>query len=156
MALTFSVVASADSMPHYRLYTNALGGGWQKAGSYFPHDEFYDASTRQAAIEVAARARPGARVASETPGVFEYYAKQAGRADLISVSLSDHAAVQQFQPGDFVIDARGRRYFSNDGLMAGLRRAKAPDVKLLLGQVPSLDIYTLDQPSAQALISSAK
>jgi hypothetical protein len=156
VALTFSAVASADSMPHYRLYTNALGGGWSHAGNYFPHDEFYDASTRQAAIEVAARARPGARVASETPSLVEFYAKQAGRNDLVSVSLSDHAAVQQFQPGDIVIDARGRRYFSNEALMAALRKAKAPDVKLLLGQVPSLEIYTLDQPAAQALIDAAR
>ncbi|HEY9284536.1 MAG TPA: glycosyltransferase family 39 protein, partial [Pyrinomonadaceae bacterium] len=44
-----SAYASATAAPHYRLYTNALGGGDARAGSYFPHDEFYDASTPEAA-----------------------------------------------------------------------------------------------------------
>ncbi|HWS55001.1 MAG TPA: amino acid adenylation domain-containing protein, partial [Pyrinomonadaceae bacterium] len=48
-----SALASASAAPHFRLYTNALGGGPAAAGSYFPHDEFYDASTRQTAEAVA-------------------------------------------------------------------------------------------------------
>jgi 4-amino-4-deoxy-L-arabinose transferase-like glycosyltransferase len=156
LILSFPVIASASAMPHYRLYTNALGGGWQRAGSYFPHDEFYDASVREAAREIAARARQGARVASETPGLVEYYAKLAGRNDLVSLSLTDRAAMQQFETGDVVIVARGRRYFSNDVLVKSLQQASAADVSLSLGKVESLKIYTLDQSSARVFVEVAR
>ncbi len=156
LALTFPAIAAASVMPHYRLYTNVLGGGWERAGSYFPHDEFYDASIRQAAFEIAARAGKGVRVASETPGLVDYYAKLAGRNDLVSLSLTDHAAMQQFQVGDIVIVARGRRYFSNEAQVESLRGAKGPDVNLSLGRVPSVDIYTLDQSAAQAFVKAAR
>src|SRR6266851_4512954 len=41
-----SVQASASVAPHFRLFTNAVGGGAAGEGYYFPHDEFYDASVR--------------------------------------------------------------------------------------------------------------
>lgn len=156
LALTFPVIASASVVPHYRLYTNALGGGWEKAGSYFPHDEFYDASVRQTAFEIASRARQGARVANETPGLFEHYLQLAGRTDIVSLSLSNQAAVRQFEAGDFVIVARGRRYFSNDKLLKSLQQADAPDVNLSLGRVPSTAIYLLDESSAKAFVEAAR
>ena len=91
------------------------------AGYYFPHDEFYDASMRDAMVEIAKRARPGALVASETPTVAAYYAQRADRPDLVLVLLSDPEALKQLGEGDFVIDARGRRYFSNELVLAKLR-----------------------------------
>ncbi len=136
--------AAASVGPHYRLYTNFLGGGWQRAGDYFPHDEFYDANIPQAAAEIARRARPGARVASETPGLFTYYANRAGRNDLVAVSLSDNAARQQLSTGDFVIVARGRRYFSNDAYLTNLQKIRQPFVTILLGPVPAVKIFQLD------------
>ncbi len=48
-ALACSAYAAAGSLPYYRLYTNALGGGAARAGDYFPHDEFYDAAVRDTA-----------------------------------------------------------------------------------------------------------
>jgi 4-amino-4-deoxy-L-arabinose transferase-like glycosyltransferase len=155
LALTFPVIASASVMPHYRLYTNVLGGGWEKAGSYFPHDEFYDASARQAAAEIAARARTGARVASETPGLIDYYARLAGRSDLVSLSLSDHEAMRQFTAGDFVINARGRRYFSNEELVRSLQQSSEPALNLSLGRVPSVSIYELDERAARVFADAA-
>ncbi|MBV9958216.1 MAG: glycosyltransferase family 39 protein [Acidobacteria bacterium] len=155
LALTFPVVAAASVMPHYRLYTNVLGGGWEKAGSYFPHDEFYDASARQAASEIATRARLGARVASETPGLIDYYARLAGRSDLVSLSLTDHEAMRQFTAGDFVIIARGRRYFSNEELTASLQGKSEPAINLTLGRVPSVAIYRLDETSARSFVEAA-
>ena len=155
LALTFPVIASASVMPHYRLYTNLLGGGEERAGSYFPHDEFYDASARQAAFEIATRAREGARVASETPGLIEYYARLAGRSDVVSLSLSDHAAMKQFEAGDFIINARGRRYFSNEELTQSLEQSSEPVINLSLGTVPSVAIYQLDQTSARAFVEAA-
>ena len=92
----------------------------ERAGTYFPHDEFYDARIREAASEIAVRARPGARVASETPGLVTYYARLRGREDILSLSLSETEAIRQLETGDFVIVARGRRYFSNEAEVARL------------------------------------
>jgi hypothetical protein len=144
MALAFPLVASATVSPYYRLYTNALGGGWERAGTYFPHDEFYDARVREAVYEIASRARAGARVASEVPALVTYYGQLAGRNDLISVSLSDKEAMQQFEAGDFVIVERGRRYFSNEAYVARLQQAGRPAATFSLGPVPAVNVFILD------------
>ena len=151
-----SLRASADSAPHFRLYTNALGGGAAKTGYYFPHDEFYDSSIREAMIEIARRATPGARVASETPGLAAYYAQRANRADLVCVPVSDPNALQQLHEGDFVIDARGRRYFSNELLLAELDRSSTPAFRVSLGNVPAASVYVLDKKSLKAIVEAAR
>ena len=151
VVIVSSVVAAASISPHFRLYTNALGGGLTKAGYYFPHDEFYDASLRDAVYEVALRAGTGARIASETPGLASYYAGRAGRNDLISNSLSDPDSLRMMGEGDFIIVARGRRYFSNDALISALQRSASPVFRLYLDAVPSADIYRLDEHSVAAV-----
>jgi hypothetical protein len=155
VVLASSAYASVGAAPHYRLYTSALGGGWERAGDYFPHDEFYDASTREVLEEVARLAAPGARVASETPELTSYYARLAGREDLRELSLSDHAAVREMREGDVVVVARGRRYFSNDELTASLRQTSKPKATVSLGRVPSAEIYVLDAESLAALTGAA-
>jgi dolichyl-phosphate-mannose-protein mannosyltransferase len=147
VVITASVISSVQAAPHFRLFTNSIGGGTAWAGYYFPHDEFYDASMRDVIVEIASRARPGARVASESPSLATYYAERAQRPDLVCVSLSDPEAVQQLQPGDFIIIARGRRYFSNDAVVSDLRDHATPVAELKLGSVPSAKIYELDQNS---------
>jgi len=138
-----SVIDSVNAAPHFRLFTNSIGGGTTWAGYYFPHDEFYDASMRDVMAEIASRARPGARVASESPSLATYYAERAKRTDLVCVSLSDPDAVKQLAVGDYVIVARGRRYFSNDALISSLRDHATPIAELKLGVVPSAKIYEL-------------
>jgi hypothetical protein len=145
-----SVINSVQAAPHFRLFTNSVGGGNAWAGYYFPHDEFYDASLRDVMSEIARRARPGARIASETPSLASYYAERANRTDLVSVSLSDPEAVKQLGTGDFVIIARGRRYFSNDAIISSLRE-HAPTAEFKLGDTPSAKIYELDQRSVAAV-----
>ena len=140
-----SVIDSVNAAPHFRLFTNSIGGGTSWAGYYFPHDEFYDASMRDVMAEIARRARSGARVASESPSVAAYYAERAKRPDLVCISLSDPAAVNQLATGDFVIIARGRRYFSNDAIISTLRDHSTPVSELKLGPVPSAKIYELDR-----------
>ncbi|HEY9401168.1 MAG TPA: glycosyltransferase family 39 protein [Pyrinomonadaceae bacterium] len=151
LVIASSVYASAGASPHYRLYTNALGGGQERAGSYFPHDEFYDASMRDAAHRIAALARPGARVASESPELFTHYAARAGRFDLVSVSLSDRAGIRALASGDIIIVARGRRYFSNDALIVKLGVTSRPVSELSLAGVPSTRIYQLDEHALRAI-----
>jgi len=153
LLILFSVQASLSVAPHYRLYLNQIGGGRAHAGDYFPPDEFYDASLRDAMSYIARRAKSSARVASETPGLAAYYAQQAGRNDLACVSLSDASALKELGAGDFVIAERGRRYFSNEALLSALRESSAPAFRLSLGDVPSAEIYVLDQTSA-ALINN--
>ena len=156
IVITGAVVSSIQAAPHFRLFTNIIGGGMEWAGYYFPHDEFYDASMRDAIGEIARRAPPGARVASESPSLASYYAERSQRTDLVCVSLSDAEAVKQLRPGDFIIVARGRRYFSNDALIHALRTHSTPIIDLKLSQVPSAKIYQLDANSLAVLSSASR
>ncbi|HEY0322095.1 MAG TPA: glycosyltransferase family 39 protein [Pyrinomonadaceae bacterium] len=150
-----SVWASVWAAPHYRLYTNWLGGGVAGAGNYFPQDEFSDAAIRDTIVEIARRARPQARVATETVGLASYYAEQAGRADLQFVSLSDAEALKKLSDGDFIMAARGRRYFSNEALLKQLAQSAQPAFRVPLGEVPAVDVYVLDPPLRAIIESNA-
>ncbi|HJS25398.1 MAG TPA: glycosyltransferase family 39 protein [Pyrinomonadaceae bacterium] len=145
--ISASVISSVQAAPHFRLFTNSIGGGTTWAGYYFPHDEFYDASMRDVIAEIAIRARSGARIASESPSLASYYAERAQRPDLVCVSLSDPDALKQLEAGDFVIVARGRRYFSNDAIIFALRDRATPIVEVKLDSVPSARVYQLDSSS---------
>jgi hypothetical protein len=139
-----SVAASTMATPYFRLYLNSLGGGASNAGFYFAHDEFYDTSMREAIAEIATRSKNGARVASESPSLAAYYSVRANRTDLVCVSLSDSAALKEFQDGDYVIAARGRRYFSNDAVLTALRQSSTPDFYIAAGNIPSVEVYRMD------------
>ena len=151
-----SVQASALVAPHFRLSTNVLGGGVAREGYYFPHDEFYDGSVRDVMFEIAKRAKPNAQVASEVPNLAAFYAKRANRADLVCVSLSDPNALKQLKEGDFVIDARGRRYFSNETLLNVLSKSATPAFQATLGPALSASVYELDKKSQAAVIETAQ
>jgi hypothetical protein len=151
LVLIFSAIASLTAMPHYRLYINTIGGGESRAGTYFPHDEFYDASIRDAVGVLASRAGPGARIACETPGLIKHYAQLAGRSDLNPVSLSDQQAVKELQAGDFILLAQGRRYFSNDAIVQRLPEIARPIATAKLADVPAIDIYLLDAATRRGL-----
>jgi len=144
-----SIVNSINAAPHFRLFTNSIGGGTSWAGYYFPHDEFYDASMRDVIAEIARRARPSAHVASESPSLAGYYAERDKRTDLVCISLSDPDAMKQLSAGDYIIIARGRRYFSNDAIISTLRDHSTPVAELKLGSVPSAKIYELSHEEAQ-------
>jgi hypothetical protein len=150
-----SVLASTVATPYFRLYLNRLGGGPANAGYYFSHDEFYDTSMREVMTDIARRAKPGARVASESPSLAGYYSSQANRPDLECVSLSDPEALKQFQEGDFIIAARGRRYFSNDSLLSALHQYSSPDFRVAAGTVPSVDVYRMDQNATEIVHENA-
>jgi hypothetical protein len=94
-------------------------------------------------------------VASETPGLASYYAGRAGRPDLVCVPLADPNQLQQLREGDFVIDAQGRRYFSNEMLLATLKQSSVPAFRVSLGQVPSASVYLLDKKSLEATEEAA-
>jgi hypothetical protein len=151
-----SVQASASVAPHFRLFTNVLGGGVAREGYYFPHDEFYDASVREVMFEIAKRAKPNAQVASEVPNLAAFYAQRANRADLVCVSVSDPDALKQLKEGDFLIDARGRRYFSNELLLDVLSHTTAPVFQAMLGRAPAALVYELDKHSQETVVETAR
>ena len=98
--------------PHYALYTNALAS--DKAGYFFPHDEFYDDGLREAIKYVCDVAPPGATIAHETPGVTGHYLARFGRTDLNSKTISSNEFDVRSAPGPiYVIVQRGRTYFEN-------------------------------------------
>lgn len=149
-------LASLSVTPYYRLYTNALGGGLEQAGNYFPHDEFFDGRLRESIAYIAAHAERGTRVASETPTLVDYYARVYGRDDLVSVWLSERDATQQLRAGDYVIVARGRRYLSNDAILARLQASGAPESTIMLGWTPAVGIYRLNETSLAAISDASK
>ena len=98
--------------PHYALYTNALAA--DKAGYYFPHDEFYDDGLREAINYVCQVAPNGATIAHETPGVARHYLNVFGRPDLKSQVISSKEFDVRTASGPvYVIVQRGRTYFEN-------------------------------------------
>ncbi len=145
--LVFPFLASLSVAPHYRLFTNALGGGMTSAGTYFPHDEFYDTSTRDIIAAIEPLAGPQAVVACETSSLFEYYANKNGRTDLSFVSLSDKGKVAVLNIGDFVVITRGRRYFSNTAYEEYLKTNAKPWAKITVAGVTSALIYDLNETS---------
>jgi hypothetical protein len=142
--------SAASAAPHFRLYMNSLTGGGELAGAYFPQDEFYDAYMFDAMKEIAARARPGARVGTEIPSLADYYAKRAGRTDISCAEFSPPAELEKFSVGDFLIDARGRTYYSNQAMLERLRQASKPAFTISVGDIPAADVYVLDAASLKA------
>ncbi|HXM34647.1 MAG TPA: glycosyltransferase family 39 protein [Pyrinomonadaceae bacterium] len=151
LLVILSVIASASALPHYRLFTNMLGGGSAKGGAYFTQDDLYDAEIKPVVKEIALRARQGAHVASETPTVCAYYAAQSNRSDLTCVSLSDGSSIRALRDGDYIIAARGRHYFSNDAVVAELLKSSKPSFTVSLGDIKAAEIYVLDQTSTERI-----
>jgi hypothetical protein len=104
-------VTMIQSMPYPSLYLNAFGAG--RVGYFFPHDEFYDLGARESIKYIAETAPPGARMASEIPGVVEYYLERYNRPDIRSEIISQpNFSLSEGRP-DFVLLQRGRLYFEN-------------------------------------------
>ncbi|MFN2501683.1 MAG: phospholipid carrier-dependent glycosyltransferase [Pyrinomonadaceae bacterium] len=143
--LAFPLFNSLAVTPHFRLFTNSLGSTMRQPGSFFPHDEFYDAGTREIVDHISSEAVDGAQVACETPDLFEYYARKRGRNDLHFVSLSDESKVAGLRADDFIVVAAGRRYVSNSGYIDMLKGTGSPVETIDLGGVPAVWIYKLDE-----------
>lgn len=147
MMIAASFYSAVSISPHFRLYTNALAGNSQDRFR-FPHDEFYDADTKEIVEKIAAGAKPNAVVAVETSGLFKHYANKIGRGDIYFASLSDELETVKLAAGDFVVVAKGRRYFSNDAFLKYLENDLQPYAETKLGENISAKIYLLDDDSA--------
>jgi len=122
-AVVFVVVPAVTAVahgPHYALYTNALAA--DKAGYFFPHDEFYDDGLREAIKYVSEVAEPRATIAHETPAVARHYLTKFGRTDLVSLPISAKDFDPTTAPGVvYVLVQRGRTYFENQNELAAVR-----------------------------------
>lgn len=105
------IVTMIENMPYPSLYLNAFGAG--RVGYFFPHDEFYDLGARESIKYIAETAPPGARMASEIPGVVEYYLERYNRPDIRSEIMSQPNFNLSDGRPDFVLLQRGRLYFEN-------------------------------------------
>ena len=124
-------IIAATHGPHYALYTNALAA--DKAGYYFPHDEFYDDGLREGFRFVCDVAPQGSTVAHETPAVARHYLTKFGRTDLKSHAIS----ATDFNPTTeagvvYVVMQRGRTYFENRDELSAVRAnfKKVHEVKI--------------------------
>jgi hypothetical protein len=138
--------SAASSAPFYSLYLNALGRG--EPGSYFPHDEFYDAGLREAVGQVCAEAPPGAVVFGEAPPVFDYYKRRFGREDIQFFQLSERAAVAAAPPPDYVIVQDGRIYFENVDYVRWLEATRSPESTIRVGGAVAERIFRLGGSAA--------
>ncbi len=94
------------------LFVNSVGRN--RVGYFFPHDEFYDLGARESVRFVAQTAPVGSMMASEIPGVVQYYLERFNRTDIRSEIISQPSFT--LSPGsspDFVLIQRGRVYFEN-------------------------------------------
>jgi hypothetical protein len=128
-----------------------IGTAFHPVIYYFPHDDFYDTSTRDVIAEIAANNTHGITVACETPVLFEYYAGKANRPDLHFVSLSDKTEVQKLKTDDVVVYTAGRRYVSNKEYLERLAATGASSKDIKIGDLTSSQIYVLDESSAEAM-----
>jgi hypothetical protein len=93
------------------LYVNVFGR--KGAGYYFPHDEFYDLGARESIKFIADNAPVGAKMASEIPGVVQYYLERYRRTDIGSEIISQPSFSLTENPPNFVMLQRGRVYIEN-------------------------------------------
>jgi len=114
LAIVFLVapaVSMLGSLPFPNLYLNTLGG--QRVGYFFPHDEFYDLGARESIRYIADNAPPGARLATEIPGVVEYYLQRYRRPDIQVEIMSQPGFTLSERAPDYVLLQPGRVYFEN-------------------------------------------
>lgn len=127
LALVFVLaptVIAIRHLPYPNLYVNILGGG--RVGYFFPHDEFYDIGARESIRYIADHAPPGSIVASEIPGVMQYYLERYNRRDIRLEILSHPNFNLDSSRPDFVLLQRGRIYFENESIYKFIERNFAP------------------------------
>jgi hypothetical protein len=144
---------TARSLPYPSLYLNALGG--DRTGFFFPHDEFYDLGARESIKYVAEHAPPNASIASEIPGVVQYYLERYNRPDIRSLIIShpDFDLVED-RP-DYVMLQRGRVYFENLEDFRLLEGRFTPVQASTYNGADATRVYRLDEASLKAAAQSS-
>lgn len=141
-------VTMIESMPYPSLYLNAFGAG--RVGYFFPHDEFYDLGARESIKYIAETAPPGARMASEIPGVVEYYLERYNRTDIRSEIMSQpNFSLSEGRP-DFVLLQRGRLYFENQENFSFIEKNFPVVQSSMYGGAAAAQVYLVGGEAAAA------
>jgi len=125
---------------HPSLYVNLFGRG--RVGYFFPHDEFYDLGARESIRFVAETAPQGATLASEIPGVVEYYLERFYRPDIRSHIISQPSFSLSQEPPDFVLLQRGRVYFENIKNFEFIEKNFVPVQSSVYEGAPAATVYS--------------
>ena len=148
--------AALSHAPHYRLYINAFGGGDDNVDWFFPHCDYFDTGFREAMQQIAARAEPGAEVATEIDWPAELYAERFGRPDLQQTLVRRGRACRSGQPC-YVVVQIGRLYFLNADAVQSLShrepwttvRVRGEDVVKVYRLEPGESPFPDENPSSQ-------
>src|SRR6185436_4281292 len=144
--LVSPAVSMIRSLPYPSLYVNALGG--HRVGYFFPHDEFYDLGARESIEYLAHTAPEGATIASDMPGVVEYYLERFHRPDIRSEILSHpDFSLDRTQP-DYVVLQRGRVYFENQDTFKRIEGSYPVVQASTYGGTDAVRVYMLGHESA--------
>ncbi|MFB3903600.1 MAG: glycosyltransferase family 39 protein [Acidobacteriota bacterium] len=130
-----------QSLPHYSLFVNCIGGGKARAGTYFPHDEFYDAGLREAVAYVVQAGPQLSAIYSDADDLVKYYANRYGRPDFIRATLCK--ADPTGSPTNFVLIQDGRRYFENTERIDRIERMYIPEKEVRVDGIPAVRIYRI-------------
>jgi len=147
--VVFPAVTMMRNMPYPSLYLNLFGGG--RVGYFFPHDEFYDLGARESIKHIAETAPRGAVVATEIPGVLQYYLERYGRPDIRSEIISHPEFSLDRSRPDYVLLQRGRTYFENREAFSFIEHNFATVQASEFEGVPATQLYkTSSQPPEKA------
>ncbi len=113
-------IATLNSLPTPSLFMNAIGGN--RAGYFFPHDEFYDLGARESIKYIADNAPEGITIASEVPGVVQYYLQKYNRTDIKSLAISHPEFSLARSRPYYVLLQPGRVYFENQEIFKFIER----------------------------------
>jgi hypothetical protein len=136
-------ITTIKSLPYPSLYLNVLGGG--RTGYYFPHDEFYDLGARESIKFVAETAPQGASLASEIPGVVQYYLERYNRPDIRSEIISHPKFNLIENPPDYILLQRGRLYFENQEEFKLVENSFSPEQASSYLGADASRVYRLDR-----------
>lgn len=131
------------------LYLNPLGGG--RTAFYFPHDEFYDLGARESIRHIAETAPIGSRMASEIPGVVEYYLERYNRRDIRSEIISKPSFRLNGTAPDYVLLQRGRIYFENQDNFKFIEKNFMPEQESVYEGAAASQVYRITGQKAASL-----
>jgi hypothetical protein len=137
-------VTTFMNLPHPSLYMNSIGGA--RVGYFFPHDEFYDVGARESIKYIAETAPRGASVASEIPGVVQYYMDRYDRADIRTEVMSHPLFNLDAHTPNYVILQRGRVYFENEEDYKRIEAGLRPVQTSTFSGVETSRVYRMDGP----------
>ena len=147
--LAVPALSAIANLPYPSLYLNAFGGNRQ--GYFFPHDEYYDLGARESIRYLAETAPYGASIASEIPGVVQYYLERYGRTDIHSEIISHPDFSLDARPPNYVLLQRGRVYFENQDEFKQIEENyPVIQASTYLG-ADAVRIYSLDRRAAASL-----